>query len=93
VALNNHRIVCVDAYATLDDVVLAIAVAAVYQFVTALYLLLFDTPTLHVKIVTRKRKREETSYKRNIFVRYGCPTMVLEPKQSLGEVLLDDNHA
>jgi stalled ribosome alternative rescue factor ArfA len=29
------------------------------------YALLFDTPTLHEKRVAQKRKREETSYKRN----------------------------
>jgi hypothetical protein len=47
----------------MDNVVFAVAVAAVQQFVTAVYALLFDTPTLHEKRVAKKRKRQETSYK------------------------------
>jgi hypothetical protein len=71
VILNNQRqIACSDFLVTMDDVVFAAAVAAVQQFVTAVYALLFDTPTFHEKRVTKKRKREETSCKRNVSVRY-----------------------
>ncbi len=94
VILNNQRqITCSDFHVTMDDVVFAAAVAAVQQFVTAVYALLFDTPTFHEKRVTKKRKREETSCKRNVSVRYVHTTTVLEPKQSLQEVLLDENCA
>jgi hypothetical protein len=48
----------------MNNIAFAVAVAAVQQIVTAVYALLFDTPTLHEKRVTKKRKREGTSYKK-----------------------------
>jgi hypothetical protein len=47
----------------MNNIAFAVAVAAVQQIVTAVYALLFDTPTLHEKRVAKKRKRQETSYK------------------------------
>ncbi len=63
--LNNQcQITCGDIHVTMNNIAFAVAVAAVQQIVTAVYALLFDTPTLHEKRVTKKRKREGTSYKK-----------------------------
>jgi hypothetical protein len=77
----------------MDNLPLIVAVVVVHHFITAVYFLCFDLPTAYEVRVQKKRKREETSYKRNVSVKYDHPTSILNAKQSLEEVLLDDNQA
>jgi hypothetical protein len=77
----------------MDNVILAVAVVAVHQFISAVATLFFDVPTLHEQRLEKKQKREQTAYKRNCSVRYNTPTSRLEAKLSLLDVLADDNRA
>jgi hypothetical protein len=54
----------------MDDFLLTVAVVAVHHFITAVYFLFFDIPAAHEIRVQKKRKREETSYKRNVSMKY-----------------------
>jgi succinate dehydrogenase/fumarate reductase cytochrome b subunit len=73
----------------MDIFLLSIAVVAVYHFILAVNFLFFDIPTAHENRVQTKRKREETTYKCKVSMKYDHPTTTLNAKQSLEEVLLD----
>jgi hypothetical protein len=57
------------------------------------YFLWFDIPIVHENTVRKKRKREETNCKQNFSKKYIFFTTTLPAKQSLEEVLLDNNQA
>jgi hypothetical protein len=78
---------------TMDDFLLTFAVVAVHHFITVVYFIFFEIPTALENRVKKKRKREETTYKQNVSIKFDRPTTTLNAKQSLEEVLLDDNWA
>jgi hypothetical protein len=77
----------------MDDVILAVAVVAVHQFISAVIALFFDVPMLYEQRLEEKWKRKQTAYKRNCSIKCDTPTSMLEAKLSLLDVLADDNHA
>jgi hypothetical protein len=75
------------------DVILAVAVVAVHQYIGAVVTLFFNVPTLYGQRLEKKQKREQTAYKINCSIKYDTPTSMLKAKLSLLDVLVDDNRA
>jgi hypothetical protein len=79
----------------MDNLHLVIVAAVVLtQQLLAAYSIIFDDVRTKVeRRRAKKRKRELTSFKRNVSVRYQNPTTNLEPIPVLQQVLQDDNRS
>jgi hypothetical protein len=76
----------------MDNVILEVAVVAVHQFISAVFTLFFNVPTLYEQRLEKKWKREQMAYKRNCSIKCNTPTSRLKAKLSLLDVSADDNH-
>jgi hypothetical protein len=62
----------------MDDVILEVAVVAVYQFISEAVALFFDVPTLYEQRLEKKQKSEQMLYKRNCSIKCNAPTSMLK---------------
>ena len=69
----------------------AAAAICIHQLLVSYYIIFDDVPTASEARAAKRRKRELTSYKRNLSVEYGRPTTNLEHIPYLERILQDIN--
>jgi len=69
----------------------AAAAICIHQLLVSYYIIFDDVPTASEARAAKRRKRELTSYKRNLSVEYGRPTTNLEHIPHLEHILQDMN--